>query len=323
MTTVPVTVDTFARAETHRYMSGIVAGVGLAAFAHDRTPAPVDQHRVIRENRDTLYSPAVCDLDASDVTVTLPDAGDRFMSLQVIDEDHHTPGAVYGPGPHVFSRASVGTRYIALLLRTLVHAEDPADVRLVNALQDQVRIDVDGVGVGRFDVPDWDETSLTTVRDTLLRVAPAIGGAISAGFGTKDEVDPVLHLVTTAAGWGGNPPRDAVYVGVFPEKDDGTTVHRLTVGAVPVDGFWSITVYNREGFFEPNPESRYSVNDLTARRGPDGSVTVQFGGSPDSAPNWLPITEGWNYIVRLYRPRQEVLDGTWTFPPAAPWAVSG
>ena len=46
----------------------------------------------------------------------------------------------------------------------------------------------------------------------------------------------------------------------------------------------------------------------------DGTITVRFGDHPEGVPNVLPITEGWNYLVRLYRPRPEVLDGSWTFP---------
>ena len=56
----------------------------------------------------------------------------------------------------------------------------------------------------------------------------------------------------------------------------------------------------------------------TAKKGGDGSVTVQFGGCDGKTPNCLPITPGWNYMVRIYRPRKEVLDGTWKFPEAEP-----
>jgi len=45
----------------------------------------------------------------------------------------------------------------------------------------------------------------------------------------------------------------------------------------------------------------------------DGSITIHFGGDP-KADNFLPIVPGWNYIVRQYRPRQEILDGSWSFP---------
>ena len=56
---------------------------GLGKFVHRREPAAIDNQTVIRLNRDTLYSAAVFDLDAGPVTITLPDAGQRFMSMQV------------------------------------------------------------------------------------------------------------------------------------------------------------------------------------------------------------------------------------------------
>ena len=57
---------------------------------------------------------------------------------------------------------------------------------------------------------------------------------------------------------------------------------------------------------------------ITAARGADGTVDIQFGGCDGAVPNCLPITPGWNYLVRLYRPRQEILDGSWAFPEAQP-----
>jgi hypothetical protein len=44
-------------------------------------------------------------------------------------------------------------------------------------------------------------------------------------------------------------------------------------------------------------------------------VTIQFGGD-ESVPNCIPIMPGWNYVVRMYRPRKVILDGTWKFPEA-------
>ena len=74
----------------------------------------IDKQTIIRINRDTLYSAAVFDLDAGPVTVTLPDAGKRFMSMQVIDEDEYTPEVDYGGrNPH-FDEDQIGTRYVAL-----------------------------------------------------------------------------------------------------------------------------------------------------------------------------------------------------------------
>jgi hypothetical protein len=87
---------------------------------------------------------------------------------------------------------------------------------------------------------------------------------------------------------------------------------------VPVDGFWSITVYNSEGYLEPNQYAADSVNTITAKKGTEGSVAIQFGGCDGEIPNCLPIMKGWNYTVRLFLPLPEILNGTWKFPEAQP-----
>ncbi len=87
-----VTADNFIRAETDMYFGNVaVKEGGFGKFNHHREPIAIDQQHVIRSNRDTLYSAAVFDLDAGPVTITMPDAGKRFMSLMVIDEDHYVP----------------------------------------------------------------------------------------------------------------------------------------------------------------------------------------------------------------------------------------
>ena len=85
-------------------------------------------------------------------------------------------------------------------------------------------------------------------------------------------------------------------------ENDGTTVHKLTVGAVPVDGFWSISLYDAKGYFEPNKCDAYTVNNLTAQKDANGLMTIQFGDCDGKIPNCLPIMQGWNYTVRLSSP---------------------
>lgn len=78
----------------------------------------------------------------------------------------------------------------------------------------------------------------------------------------------------------------------------------------------SIIVYNDKGYLERNPYNIYSLNSITARKGADGSIIIQLGGCDGKIANCLPIVKDWNYMVRLYRPRAEILNGTWKFPEA-------
>jgi hypothetical protein len=311
-----VTVDNFKRAESDAYFARFVKDGGFGKFRHERELADIDRQNVIRLNRDTLYSFGVFDLDASPLTVSLPDAGKRFMSLQVINEDHYALDVYYAPGTHTFTKDKVGTRYVCLAIRTFVNPNDPADVKAVHALQDGIMIEQNAAG--KFEAPNWDLESLKKIREALLALVAANGGIDSARmFGRKGEVDPVQHLLGTAAGWGGNPPKAALYAGAEPKQNDGKTAYRLTVRDVPVDGFWSVSVYNKDGYFEKNARNAYTINNVTAKPNPDGSVTIHFGGD-ENASNFIPITPGWNYTVRMYRPRKEILDGTWKFPEAEP-----
>jgi hypothetical protein len=102
------------------------------------------------------------------------------------------------------------------------------------------------------------------------------------------------------------------------KQNDGTTVYKLNVKNVPVDAFWSVSLYNAEGYYEKNPDDAYSINSITGKESPDGSIAIQFGGCDGKIPNCLPIMKGWNYTVRLYRPCAEILNGTWKFPEAKP-----
>jgi hypothetical protein len=309
----PVTIDNFVRAETDTYFAGFVREGAFGRLMHSRELADVEHQSVVRMNRDTLYSRGVFDLDAGPVTITLPDAGGRFMSLLLISEDHYNPATFYAPGAHQITREQIGTRYVTMLVRTFVDPNDPEDLKKVHALQDAIQLEL--AAPGKFEVPRWDNTSLAGVRDELKQ---GTDFDTRRAFGKREEVDARDHRIGAARGWGGNPAKDAIYVSGQPKANDGVTVHRLVVKDVPVDGFWSITVYDEDGFFQPNAQGAYSLNNVTARRSADGSYTIQFGDCGTGEPNCLPITPGWNYTVRLYRPRQEILDGRWTFPGAEP-----
>lgn len=310
-----VSPDNFERAESDMYFASLVKRGGFGKFLHTRKLIDIENQAVVRPNRDTLYSSAVFDLHAGPATITLPDAGDRFMSMISIDEDQYARFVFYDPGAYTFSRDNIGTRYVLIGIRTFVDANDPKDLAAAQALQDAIRIAPRELG--RFEVPDWDPASQTKVREALRVLGETVRDS-GRMFGTEGEIDRVRHLIGTAIGWGGNPERDAKYMTFTPAHNDGRVVHTMSIKNVPVDGFWSISVYNAKGYFEPNDDEAYSINGRTAKRTADGTVVLQFGGEADELTNVLPIVPGWNYTVRLYRPREEILSGEWTFPEAQP-----
>lgn len=313
---VPVTIDNYNRAQTDVYFGLIAKAGGFAKFMHARDLAPVDQRGIIRPNRDTLYSIAVFDLDTGPVTITLADPGRRFMAMQVINEDQYTQFVYYGAGSRILSRETIGTRYVAVIVRVLVDPTNKEDLQQLHSLQDAFK--VSQRASGSFQVPDWDEISRKKVQAALLQLGTTITDTRRMYGANEKLVDPVRHLIGSAMLWGGNPEKDALYLPITPAQNDGSTVYKLSVRNVPVDGFWSLTVYNSEGYFQRNEHDSYSVNSTTAKQNHDGSVTIQFGGCNDNIPNCLPITNGWNYTVRLFRPRLEILEGSWKFPLARP-----
>ena len=312
---IPVTLENYVRAESDEQFKGYAEKAGgVGKLLNMREVYSVENQTTIRGNRDTLYSMGVYDL-ISPVTIIKPDSPDRFQSLLVIDQDNYNPVLKNGPGEVTLTLDNVGTRYAIVLFRTFADPNDPKDMKAAHALQDAIQIKQ--ASPGKLELPDWDKKSLVETRTQINALVSKMGSrALDSGFGKRGEVDPIGHLAATAFGWGGNPMRGAMYVSAQPDQSDGKTPYVLTMPKnVPVQGFWSVTVYNKNGFFTPNKYNSYSINNVTGEKNDDGTVTIHFGGDPKQ-PNFLPITDGWNYVVRLYLPGWQIIEGNWN-PPAA------
>jgi len=308
---VLVTADNYVRAETDIQMKGYIDSYGaFGKFHHNRQPYDVNNQVTIRGNRDTLYSFGVWDL-RSPVTITLPETGGRYQSLMVVSQDHSI-WAFYGPRTGTLTEEKVGSRYVFLAMRTFMDPNDEEDMKAAYRLQDAIV--VEQADIGKFEVPDWNKEEVEQMRETINVVASTVTDS-SKMFGKKENLDPIYWLLGAALGWGGLPAEAASYANAVPEQNDGKTPYTLTVTDVPVYGFWSVTLYDDKGFMPVNRYNAYSFNNVTAKKDKDGSITIRFGGDP-KADNFLPIVPGWNYIVRMYQPGPEILNGTWTFPSA-------
>jgi len=307
--TIPVTWENFVRAETDKMFKTYAGIGGFGKFFHIRTLTPIEKQDVIRMNRDTRYSIGVFDL-TTPLTVTLPDTKGRYISMQVINEDEYTKSVEYNASEYTFTKEKVGTRYVCLIVRILVNGEDAKDNEIVTSLQNSIVVNQSSVGT--FEIPNWDQKSQDKLREAIKVLASTLTDT-KLCYGDADEVNPIAHMLGAAYGWGGNPPNAAIYINVVPENNDGQTTYTLTVKDVPVDGFWSVSLYNKNGYFEKNQYNAYLVNSVTGTKEKDGSMIIHFGGDPKQS-NYLPITPGWNYIVRLYRAKDQIINGSWVFP---------
>ncbi|RLM53410.1 DUF1214 domain-containing protein, partial [Halobellus sp. Atlit-31R] len=277
----PVTWENFPRAQLHAEMEQFAEWGGFGTFHHFRTLFPLDEQVEAATNRDTLYSTAVFDL-TEPVTITKPDAGDRYQSMIVLNEDQYVKLFGYDSGEYTLTQDDIGTRYAAVVVRTFVDPNDPADLEVAHRLQDGLAVTQDSPGA--LELPDWDSQSRDELFDALTTAAKTMDDFRGA-CGDVGEVHPVKFLLQSVTTFG-FPESEALYLSRVPDHNDGETPHTLTVRDVPVDGFWSVTVYNRDWYLEENEYDAYSVNDVTAERNDDGSVTIHFGGDPDQ-PNFL------------------------------------
>ena len=306
-----VTANNYVRAESDIQMLGYIKALDcFGKFGHYREPYDVDNQVTVSGNRDTLYSVGVFDL-MSPVTVTLPETEGRYQSLMIVSQDHSI-WSFYGPRTGTLTEEKVGSRYVLLAIRTFMDPNDEQDMKAAHQLQNAVV--VEQAAIGAFEVPNWSKEDVEKMRDTVRVVASTVTDA-SKCFGKKENLDPVYWMLGAALGWGGLPAEAATYSNAVPEKNDGKTPYTLTVTDVPVYGFWSVTLYDDKGWMPVNKYNAYSFNNVTAKKAKDGSVTIHFGGDPE-ADNFLAIVPGWNYIVRMYKPGPEILNGSWTFPGA-------
>lgn len=311
---IPVTIDNFVRAATDfEFETYAGLGGGVNGFFHFFEPTPIDTQPTIRMNRDTLYSAAVLDISKG-ATLTLPDVGDRYMTTMVVNQDHFINEVFEGGGTFTLDTETFDTPYVLIFMRILVDATDPDDIAAVNAIQKGFTIDAGSATP--FARPDYDRDSFDAVQAAAIELGRFASDSL-ATFGSRDSTRPLRHFLGTAVGFGGLPEDEAFYLNVEPGLPVGE--YRITVPAdVPVDAFWSVSLYNADGFFEANAQDAYVVNSVSGAPNDDGSITVHFGGCDDDRPNCLPVMDGWNYTVRLYQPGPSVIDGSWQFPAVEP-----
>ena len=138
-------------------------------------------------NRDTLYSGAVVDISAG-ATIIIPDAGRRYVSVMIINQDHYNNKVLHEPGKYDLTTDEFSTPYVLVAAQVLVDQADPGDVAAVNALQDQFGLQASSARP--FVMPTYDQASFDATRAALLELAKGLTG-YQRMLGARGDVDPV------------------------------------------------------------------------------------------------------------------------------------
>jgi hypothetical protein len=325
-----------------RYSQGDPAKLNVWAIPGAPRLVTAGNDVVPRTNHDTFYQAANVWLgDGPVVLVANAPSEERFNSFQLIDERNaNYRNVIYPKGEYTlyFGAKPLDIRGEAievpsLLSIVLVRVEvkdetDPEDVGAAKSVLSGMtitgerpaefpRVDLLG-GFGADVVAEanrrMDEAFVTVpFRDTIVGPGQAPGR----------DVPYLHHAAGTKGAFGGPDPRHSAYEVIWLDRDgepmEGSKgTYAVVTEEPPVDAFWSVTVYDTErgGFLHPNERNRYHINDTSAERNSDGTVTFTFKQTcEESDSNCLEVPAGrFDVVPRYYLPREQIVSGAWTFP---------
>lgn len=304
-----VTPDTFIRAETdNMYAAMIENAAGTNKFYHFRQPTPLDNQTVIRMNRDVLYSGGVFDAEDG-ITINFPQLpDDRYASVYIIDNDHYVVDIIHEPGTHTVKGE---TRFLYVIIRVqLKDSTSKEDIALVNSLQDQFKV-TSKTG-GEFPGFQWDRKSLDALRSEYEEGSKKFD-SWAGMMGKRGEVNEETRHFAAAAAWGLLPEQEATYLNYQPASASADKCYSARYHVPENKGFWSITVYGNDGFMKSDNNV---LNESNTKLNDDNTFTAYFGSEKacGKVPNRVDTSEGWNFLLRIYRPGKSVLDGSYSMP---------
>jgi hypothetical protein len=295
-----------------------------------------------RTNNDTYYKTAVLDLESGPVILeSRAPSTNRFNSFQLVDDRNANyrnvifPAGKYtlyfGEQPEDIEGESIEapSSLSMVIVRVEVrNKNDPADVAAAKAVYNGITIQGARAGaLRRLDLlsafPSDVAAEANRRMDEVFGTVPFSRLVVGPGKEAGRDVPYLHHAAGTKGGWGGPDPTHSSYEAIFFDKDGNELEGRkgtyaVTTAVPPVDGFWSITVYDtqRGGRLHPNAANRYHFNGTTAVKNGDGTVTFVFKRACDAADgNCLEVPSGrFDVTARYFLPQEQIVTGAWRLP---------
>jgi len=297
--------------------------------------------RVVRMNNDTYYSGGTVYLSEGPVKLSASEYDEnRFYSFQLMDDrnvNFHNiirPNGnyylYYGEKPENVEGELIESPSLLVVVIIRVEVKDKNDLEdLESAQRLFYGLDISGPGIIEFPVVDvlssFDEKVVERANEMMDSVFANVPffKLVPSPEEVPDEVSYLRLAAGTKGGWGAPVAAHSTYQMMFfdnnnEELNGSKGSYSLTTEEPEVDAFWSVTVYDtkRGGFFHPNKDDRYHINNTSAVRNNDGTITFLFKTQCQSGDiNCLEVPTGnFDLTVRYYLPSEELRNGEWKMP---------
>ncbi|MEZ8989734.1 DUF1254 domain-containing protein [Vibrio breoganii] len=293
-----MTAEQFLEAESLHFMANMVKREGINGIFHFTTLAKAEDRWVVSPNNDVVYSMAVVDATKG-FTLTMPDTGDRYITAQIVSQEHMST-QLMGGGVYTFDGSEFKGTHVAIGFRVGTDGSDEDVKYIVENVQPKMIIESNSANP----VPEYDVDTLLTVRAELMKgynELPDTFGQMTDDVRKVQDWEKFTY--STAGAWGLSADEYAMYAPYNPgvEKD---VCHVATYTQPEVEHFWSITLYNNEKYLMSDEHN--VINTGNVKTNQDGTFTVHFGtkeacSEVKNIKNFALVTEdNWGFLMRAY-----------------------
>jgi hypothetical protein len=282
---------------------------GVNKFFHFPGLTKANDRWVVSVNNDTIYSVATVDARKG-FSVTVPDAGDRFLSIHIQDFNHTIVDYTWSSGTHHYPADAVDTDYVLVGIRTATDGSESDQAFVREQLQPNFKIEA---GSAIPFEPKFDPKLTEKVRAALMpeyRKLPDMYGTVKYDIRAVDDWEKWTYTIT--GGLGLSPEDTAMYKQFAPEGTRGEVCYEASFDPIPARAFFSLTLYDKDKYLMSDDHNIISSNRKNFVARDDGGFDVIFGGmdcksiAEDRGANFgYTPKDGWNGLVRAYRPDVE------------------